>query len=104
MLCRIAAPGVTYGGVGGNEIFASDFLRDEPFGNIAPVAWLGQACAARLDLDPKAVLSIMRYPYRRYVPVRAWRQDLNHQHAARSHCGTQNEWILPRKEVHSDCS
>jgi hypothetical protein len=41
---------------------ASDFLRDDSFGNAAPVAWFGQACAAQLDLDSQAVLSIMRYP------------------------------------------
>jgi hypothetical protein len=29
---------------------------------VAPVARFGQACAARLDLDAKAVLFIMRYP------------------------------------------
>ncbi len=41
---------------------ASDFLRDDSFGNAAAVAWFGQACAAQLDLDSQAVLSIMRYP------------------------------------------
>jgi len=34
----------------GNEMCASDFLRDDSFGNAAPVAWFGQACAAQLDL------------------------------------------------------
>jgi len=29
---------------------AWDFLRDDLFGNAAPVAWPGQACAAQLDL------------------------------------------------------
>jgi hypothetical protein len=62
MLCGIAVPAVTHDGVGGNEICGSDFLRDDPFGNAAPVAWPGQDCAAQLDLDPKAVLSITRYP------------------------------------------
>ena len=38
-------------------------VRAEPFGNTAPVAWLGQAGAAELDLDAKAVLRIMRYPW-----------------------------------------
>jgi hypothetical protein len=46
----------------GNAICASDFVRNDPFGDAAPVTWFGQACAAQLDLDPKAVLSIMRYP------------------------------------------
>ena len=53
---------MTYGDVGGDEICASDFLQDDPSGNIAPFTWLGQAGAAQLDLDPKAVFSIMRYP------------------------------------------
>jgi hypothetical protein len=62
MLCGIAVPAVTYDEVGGNAVCASDFLRDEPFGNAAPVAWFGQACAAQLEVDPEAVLFITRYP------------------------------------------
>ncbi len=37
----------------------SDFLGYDSFGNASPVAWFGQACLAQLELDPKAVLSIM---------------------------------------------
>jgi hypothetical protein len=62
MLCGIGLPAATYGDVGGSEICGSDFLRDDPFGNAAPFTWFGQACAVQLDLDPKAVFSIMRYP------------------------------------------
>jgi ATP-dependent DNA ligase len=32
------------------------------FGNASPVAWLGQGCAVQLDLEPKALFSITRYP------------------------------------------
>jgi hypothetical protein len=46
----------------GNETRASDFLRDDFFGNTAAFAWFGQACAAQLELDLKAVLFVMRYP------------------------------------------
>jgi hypothetical protein len=38
-----------------------DFMND-PFGNAAPAAWLGQACPKQFDLHLITVLFIMRYP------------------------------------------
>ena len=37
-------------------------VGNEPRGSTIPVAWPGQACPLQLDLCPKTVLFVMRYP------------------------------------------
>ena len=49
MLCGIAVPMM----MSGECELCLRFSSGCPFGNAAPRAWFGQACAAQLDLDAK---------------------------------------------------